>query len=155
MFISRTLFDELIKHSKAAISAEQRVADLAEENGRLRASCDWLAQQVTMLTQERAALMDRVLEIQLPVVSIARETSAPAAPETPPERLTPESLKALGITPRYAPAPPKAPGEVFKAGKEPVSTALAELQSAMAIFEDVGDERARAMGLERDELTPQ
>jgi hypothetical protein len=148
MFISRAVFDTILAHSKAAIAAQQRLADAMEEIGRLKASCDWLASQVNTLTVERTALMERVLEIQLPVVSIAREVSESPAPEA---RLGPEALRTL--EPRYAP-PPKAPGEVFQPvkNKEPVSTALAELQSAMAIFEDVGDDRARAMGLDRDEL---
>lgn len=110
------------------------------ENERLKAQCDFLAARVTILETERAMLLERLLGIQMPVPTYAREETPPKTPD----RLTPDALAAL--PPRGAPMPEGARGRVFTAPAEP--TAEDRLADAQALFEDVGDERARELGIQ-------
>ena len=121
MFLSRLSYEALVR-----------------ENARLAASCDWLAEHVTQLERERAILLERVLEVQIPVMSIAREARPTARP---PDTLTPKDLANLEM--RFAPPPSAAPGTVYR---PPPSVADAEAVAAMAIFEDAGNEIADRLG---------
>ena len=120
MWISRAAYDALLR-----------------ENGRLGSSCDWLAEYVNTLQQERSILLERVLEVQIPVMSIARDTREVPARDSP---LTPEGLRQMAA--KYA--PPMAKGEVYQPKK---SAAEGEAEAAMALFEDVGDETADKLGI--------
>lgn len=115
---------------------------LVRENARLASSCDWLSQLVTTLQQERAVLLERVLEVQIPVMSIAREERET---RRAPDVLTPEMLSKL--TASYIPPMDAPPGRVYRP-TDPEQPAEAEAAAAMAIFEDAGDERASKMGAE-------
>jgi hypothetical protein len=111
---------------------EQQVTDLRVDLARAHAHLDWLSQHVSALTTERAILFDRVLNIQIPALTVARETVAPSPPSdavAPP--LTPELLRAL--PPVYT-----RPVGVPKHDAEP--------EANPAIFEDIGDERASQLG---------
>ena len=146
MFIRRRTFEELIRTQASYAS---QIAMLEAEAARLRASCDWLAQHVSELKVERAQLFERVLNVSLPVISIARE-DADERPSRPPE-LTPEVLRSMAA--RYAPMPTGERGTVFNPAVErPIPAAEAEAMAAMAIFEDVGDAKARELGLGTGEL---
>ena len=113
---------------------------LVRENARLATSCEWFASQVNQLNHERAVLLERILDLKIAVPEIA---VAPAA--APPPGLTPERLRAMAD--RFAPAPEGERGQIFN----PKSTAVAEAENAMALFEDMDDETARRAGVS---LTP-
>jgi len=122
---------------------------LIRENARLASSCDWLAQEVSAMRHERAILLDRILEVQVPVMTIARD-SEERATSRPPDTLTPELLSQMSA--RYAAAPDAARGTVFRPTQEtPIPAAEAEAAAAMAIFEDAGDARADKMGAAWDQ----
>jgi hypothetical protein len=114
------------------------------ECARLSASCDYLAAQVTKLEGERAILLERLLGIQLPVFHVERQETAPS----PADVLTPEALARLA--PRFAPAPEGAVGQIYR---PPMAKDVqeADVDAAMALFEDLGDERATKLGISHTE----
>lgn len=144
-FILETLFSAVAAHREQTAL----VAQLQGENARLKASCDWLAEHCNQLQRERAVLLDRVLQVQIPIMEIARE-ERPMPPRLDPE-LTPEVLKSMAA--RFAPPPDAERGTVFKPASDGdrVDVAEKEAQAAMSIFEDMGDERAAKAGVSWDE----
>lgn len=113
-----------------------RLEEMIGENSRLRAQCDFLAQRLTVVETERATLLERLLNIPIPIPVIERE------PEAPPARLGPADL--AGLPPRTIPMPDGERGTVYKPRERSVSDLVAESQ---ALFEDVGDDRARELGI--------
>ncbi len=149
-FIAKWILNELfatLRRDEATrvqlAAAEVANAQLAAENARLTGQLEWFAQHVNELKVERAALFERVLEIQLPVMQIARVSAevgpAAATPADQPPRISPEQMRAQ-FTRVIAPPPPSgipnAIGEAVRGAYEPD-----------ALFEDVGDERAARLGL--------
>lgn len=142
-FISKFILTELFAAIRAHRDAVTELATLKAENARLKSMADWLAAHVTQLERERSILLDRVLQVQIPVMEIAREDRQIPPPMAP--ELTPEALRNMAA--RFAPPPTGERGTVFRpTTEEPLDAAQAEVQNAMTIFEDMGDERAAKAG---------
>ena len=146
MWISRTLLDRFFLSAENYKAAAMKLELLAAENSRLKSQVDWMAAHVTMLEQERAILLDRLLGVQVPTREIVREEGPP--PGEP--RLTPEAVKNLVA--RFAPPPEGEKGVIFNinerrpSAEDPVDVAQKEAAAAMSIFEDMGDEKAAQTG---------
>jgi hypothetical protein len=149
MFAMRWMLERMFESQRVLGAAQAEINLLRSENGRLKATCDWLADQVTQLNAERAALLAHTLNVQVPAAII----QAPAAVTGPSlarnrraDDLTPEKLQAMAA--RFAPSPVGARGEVFRPPSTPENTGEAEAQAAMAIFEDMGDDAAARAGIQ-------
>lgn len=129
MWVSRSTFEAYIR-----------------ENQRLATMAEWLAAQVTQLEKERAVLLERVLNVELPT----REVGVEARDIPIRGAITPDMLKGLYSTLPKPPAPDVAPGQVFKPATEMPTAAIGDAQAAAALFEDVGDEIAEKLGLDWD-----
>lgn len=146
MFISRSFLNELFHLVRAHTDQKAKSELLIAENARLKSQVDWMAAHVTMLEQERAILLDRLLGVQVPTREIVREEGPPAGEP----RLTPEAVKNLVA--RFAPPPEGEKGTVFNinerrpSAEDPVDVAQKEAAAAMSIFEDMGDEKAAQTG---------
>lgn len=139
----------LIESQRELSAANAKIVILERELAIQRANFDWLAAHVNELKAERAILLDRVLEVQVPVMSIAREPVQVEVPRAEP-RLTPE---ALADKVAFMPPPQGERGTIFRprTADEPTSAQMAEAIAAGDLFNDVGDDRAREMGLGWDE----
>jgi hypothetical protein len=134
-----TLTQHQVRHAEDTVTIRELEKALATE----RARFEWLSVHVNELKAERAILLDRVLGVQVPVMQIARAVDEPAP--AAPRRLTPDDLRNDVA---YAPPPVGAPGQVFR--RPEASTVTAQMAEAMAagdLFNDVGDARAKEMGL--------
>lgn len=107
--------------------AAREVVALSEQLGQLQSSFTWLTEHVNRLERERAELMARVLAVNFPAMRLDR-LEAPDAP-------TPTQTRIVGR-----------PAEDDYAGTIPA------LQAVGALFEDVGDEHAAALGARHDAM---
>jgi hypothetical protein len=114
------------------------------ECSRLKASCDFLAAQVTKLEAERAVMLDRLIGLQLPVFQVERQSDPVTTGSKLQPDLTPEALAKLPA--RFAPPPEGVAGQIYR---PPMAKDIqeADVQAAMALFEDLGDERAAKLGI--------
>lgn len=124
----------------AALNA--RVVELERQLATERSRFDWLSMHVNELKTERALLLERVLGLTVPVMTVEREESAPAPVPTR-EVIDPAKLREQVA---YAPAPQGSPGRVFRP-TEDTSAQIREAIEAGTLFEDVGDDRARRIGV--------
>lgn len=159
MFGSRWLLLEVFASIRALATAQEKVIALEAENARLRASCDWLADQVNQLNQERQVYIAQLFHVQIPVPVVEAPPSPGQARDElrrnrRAEDLTPEKLRSMAdrfAPPAVRPAPGAegARGRVFTPGLDDDTTNLnaADAQAAMAIFEDMGDDAAARAGV--------
>jgi exonuclease VII large subunit len=114
---------------QTALEGERRAhAATREQLAALRSTLTWMTEHVNRLEQDRQALFAKVLDVQLPAleVRVTRRAEAEAA---------------------SAPTPGAGPE-----GQDEYAETIPALQAAGVLFEDVGDEAARQLGIEHDEL---
>lgn len=153
--------------SRAEMDVRERVA-LAAQNAELRArvasqqaTIDWLSSHVNTLTHEKAAMMERLLELRYPVPTIARENERPARPmevfgraiddpEVPPHlqeamRVGRAAHRGPAMADDPATQAPRRPG-----AEEQYANSIGVHQADGLSFEDMGDEAAAAQGIAHD-----
>lgn len=148
MFISRAEYQKLVTAAAAAEHLQARLEDtkairltlaelraqsakererelkLTEQLAQLRSSFEWLTTHVNRLERERAELFARVLNLQLPAMSLERE-----------------------------PQPSISPNQVVgRPAEDSYENSIPALQAAGGLFEDVGDEAASRLGVGHDDM---
>lgn len=118
---------DLLQIATDYVKLRSELAASQAQLGQLQSSFGWLTEHVNRLERERAELMARVLAVNFPAMTLDR-TGATEAP-------TPTQSRILGR-----------PAEDDYAGTIPA------LQAVGALFEDVGDEAASALGARHDSM---
>lgn len=99
------------------------VLRLTEQLAQLRSSFEWLTNHVNRLERERAELFARVLNLQLPAMSLERQKE---------ESVSPSQIAGT-------------PGDSYE-------DSIPALQAVGGLFEDVGDDAAAKMGIKHDDM---
>lgn len=113
---------------KDYIKLRSELAANQAQLGQLQSSFTWLTEHVNRLERERAELMARVLAVSFPAMSIDRTGPADAAP-------TPTQTRIVG-----------------RPVEDDYGNSIPALQAVGALFEDVGDEQAAALGARHDAM---
>lgn len=147
MFITRAEYRELLERGMKASAADTVAAQLKKANetvaelrevvheqhamelsltsqlSQLQSSFEWLTQHVNRLERERAELFARVLNLQLPAMTLEREKAPSISPS-----------QVVGV-----------PGDSYE-------NTIPALQAAGGLFEDVGDDAAARLGVGHDDM---
>lgn len=148
--LTRQVLASNIEHQKQAAADAARIAALERQLAIEQERFNWMTVHVNELKAERAILFERVLGMQIPAMEIAR-APADVGPVAATPRLTPEMLRDQI---RLAPPPEGEPGRVLRRPGGEVKDASALVAEALAagdLFNDVGDAKAREMGLGWDD----
>lgn len=119
--------------------ANATILELSKQIATEKSRFEWLSAHVNQLQTERAILLDRVLGVQVPVMTLERAPEPPAAAPTR-DVIDPQKLRSMTA---FAPAPGGSPGQVFRPAADDVKRRIDD----QTLFEDVGDDEARRIGV--------
>jgi len=137
MFGSKRIVEALLVEQ--ALNAELRV-----QLARVQANFDWLAAHVNELKVERAALLERLLGLQLQTVATITRAPTGPLPGADPGYQPPAHLRVPDLGDILA----KARESVDAQRQPPADPSLVHADMAGISFEDMGDTAAAAAGIE-------